>query len=81
MELEIRELPSPDERNRQLNHLDSFKAELKRLEHEYSTTKRRVKRHQDRLNLLNHDATDDSTYIEVDVLHSAKDRYLPGYLL
>ena len=35
MELEIRELPSPEERSRQLNHMQSFKAELKRLEREY----------------------------------------------
>ena len=73
MELEIRELP-PEERSRQLNSLDSFKAELKRLDHEYTLTKRRVQRHQDRMKLLG-DEHEDSSYIEVDVLHSAKDRY------
>ena len=76
MELEIRELPT-EERSRHLNSLDSFKAELKRLDHEYTLTKRRVKRHQDRLQLLNCDENEDSSYIEVDVLHSsAKDRLI-----
>ena len=76
MELEIRELPTED-RSRHLNSLESFKAELKRLDHEYTLTKRRVKRHQDRLQLLNCDEQVDSSYIEVDVLHSsAKDRLI-----
>ena len=76
MELEIRELPTED-RSRHLNSLESFKAELKRLDHEYTLTKRRVKRHQERLQLLNCDEQIDSSYIEVDVLHSsAKDRLI-----
>ena len=73
MELEIRELPS-EERSKHLNSLDSFKAELKRLDHEYSLTKRRVQRHQERVQLL--DLNEDSSYLEVDILHSAKDRLI-----
>ena len=73
MELEIRELSTQEERNRQTNHLDSFKAELKRLEQEHALTKRRVRRHHDRFKLLN-DHEEDSSYLEVDVIHSAKDR-------
>ena len=73
MELEIRELPTED-RSRHLNSLESFKAELKRLDHEYTLTKRRVKRHQERLQLLNCDEQIDSSYIEVH--SSAKDRLI-----
>lgn len=78
MELEIRELPSTDERSRQMNHLSSFKAELKRLDHEFSLTKRRVQRHQDRIKLLNADDYDeeiDTSHVEIDMPHNAKDRY------
>ena len=77
MELEIRELPNPDERGRQLNHLESFKAELKRLDREYSLTKRRVQRHEDRLRLLNSpdDEELDTSHLDMDMPHSAKDRY------
>ena len=71
MELEIRELSNPDEKQRQLNSLSSFKAELKRLEQEYNLTKKRVKRHQDRRKLLNNEGDD---YFEVEVHNSAKDR-------
>ena len=76
MELEIRELPSPEERTRQLNHMESFKAELKRLEREFSLTKRRVQRHGDRLKLLNSpdDEELDTSHLDLDVPHSAKDR-------
>ena len=76
MELEIRELPSPEERTRQLNHLESFKAELKRLDREYSLTKRRVQRYEDRLNLLNSpdDEELDTSHLDSNMPHSAKDR-------
>ena len=73
MELEIRELPSPDERSRQLNHMQSFKAELKRLEREYSLTKRRVQRHEDRSRLLD-DEELDTSHLDSDMSHNAKDR-------
>lgn len=74
MELEIREISNPDEKQRQLNHLGSFKAELKRLEQEYNLTKRRVKRYQDRRKLLSADDEDDAHLFEVEVRNSAKDR-------
>ena len=76
MELEIRELPSPDERSRQLNHMQSFKAELKRLEREYSLTKRRVQRHEDRSKLLD-DEELDTSHLDSDISHNAKDRFVP----
>jgi hypothetical protein len=75
MELEIRELPSADEKTRQMNHLASFKAELRRLQQEYNHTKRRVQRQHDRSQLLNDgDDIEDSNYFEVDVTNNAKDR-------
>ena len=77
MELEIRELPSPDERSRQLNHMESFKAELKRLEREYSLTKRRVQRHEDRSKLLD-DEELDTSHLDSDMSHNAKDRLVPS---
>ena len=61
MELEIREIPNLDEKTRQQNSLDSFKAELKRLQREYNQTQRRVQRFEDRRILLNED--DDSCFI------------------
>ena len=75
MELEIRELPSPDERSRQLNHMQSFKAELKRLEREYSLTKRRVQRHEDRSKLLD-DEELDTSHLDSNISHNAKDRFV-----
>jgi len=75
MELEIRELPSPEERSRQLNHMQSFKAELKRLEREYSLTKRRVQRHEDRSKLLD-DEELDTSHLDSDMSHNAKDRLI-----
>ena len=44
MELEIHEITNSEEKTRQNNHLQSFKAELKRLQHEYNLTQRRVQR-------------------------------------
>ena len=76
MELEIRELNSAEERSREMNHLQSFKAELKRLDHECTLTKRRVQRHQDRIKLLNSadDEELDTSHVDIDMPHSAKDR-------
>ena len=63
MELEIREIPNADEKTRQQNSLDSFKAELKRLQREYNQTQRRVQRFEDRRILLNSNEDDDSCFI------------------
>merc|ERR1712150_281140 len=72
MELEIREIPSAEEKSRQNNHLASFKAELKRLQLEYNSTRRRVQRK----TLLNNHSEEDSNYLEVEVINSAKDRLI-----
>ena len=62
MELEIREIPNAEEKSRQQNHLASFKAELKRLQLEYNSTRRKVQRKI----LLNHsEEIEDSNYLEV----------------
>ena len=63
MELEIREIPSAEEKSRQNNHLASFKAELKRLQLEYNSTRRRVQRK----TLLNNHSEEDSNYLEVGI--------------
>ena len=63
MELEIREIPSAEEKSRQNNHLASFKAELKRLQLEYNSTRRRVQRK----TLLNKHSEEDSNYLEVGI--------------
>ncbi len=57
MELEIRELPTPEEKSRHTTQLDSFKAELKRLKQEYILTQKRVRRHEERAQLF--DGADD----------------------
>ena len=75
MELEIHEITNSEEKTRQNNHLQSFKAELKRLQHEYNLTQRRVQRQNDRKSLLS-DGDLDSNFIEVDVRNSAKDKLL-----
>ena len=75
MELEIHEITNSEEKTRQNNHLQSFKAELKRLQHEYNLTQRRVQRQNDRKLLLS-DGDLDSNFIEVDVRNSAKDKLL-----
>merc|ERR1712141_418221 len=73
MELEIREIPNAEEKSRQQNHLASFKAELKRLQLEYNSTRRKVQRK----SLLNNPSEiDDSNYLEVEVINSAKDRLI-----
>ena len=75
MELEIHEISNSEEKTRQNNHLQSFKAELKRLQHEYNLTQRRVQRQNDRKLLLS-DGDVDSSFIEVDV----RNRYVCPYV-
>lgn len=73
MDLEIRGLP-PDERPKLNNQLESFRAEQKRLQREFQTSRRRFQRKQDRSVLMDGDTTLDMS--ASDIVTNAKQRLL-----